>query len=280
MLIFKKIEQIQLYLNKERLSRKRIGFVPTMGALHEGHLSLVKASQKDNQLTVCSIFVNPTQFNNAADLQKYPRTTEQDIELLTGVCCDILFMPEVGEIYPEGQKLTEQYDLGYVEMVLEGAFRPGHFQGVAQVVEKLLDIVQPDQLYLGQKDYQQCAVLKKLIEIKNLPVHLNIVPTMREADGLAMSSRNRRLTEPQRNLAGIIYQCLVSIQAKKGVQSFSIVKKECMDILEKKGFKPEYIELANANTLELLPDYADDIPMVALIAAFMGDIRLIDNLVL
>lgn len=280
MLIFKKIEQIQLYLNKERLSGKRVGFVPTMGALHEGHLSLIKASQKENQLTVCSIFVNPTQFNNAADLQKYPRTTEQDIELLTATCCDILFMPEVTEMYPDGQQLTVQYDLGYVETVLEGAYRPGHFQGVAQVVEKLLDIVLPDQLYLGQKDYQQCAVLKRLIEIKHLPVHLNIVPTMREPDGLAMSSRNRRLTEPQRNLAGVIYQCLVSIQAKQGVQSFSIVKKECIDILEKKGFKPEYIELANADSLEILTDYADGEPMVALIAAFIGEIRLIDNLVL
>jgi pantoate--beta-alanine ligase len=280
MLIFKKIEQIQLYLNKERLSGKQIGFVPTMGALHKGHISLVKAAQKENGVTVCSIFVNPTQFNNAADLQKYPRTIEQDIEMLTGASCDVLFLPEVSEIYPEGQQMNKQYDLGYVETVLDGAYRPGHFQGVAQVVERLLHIVTPHQLYLGQKDYQQCAVIEKLIELKQLPVKLHIVPTMREADGLAMSSRNRRLTEPQRNLAGLLYQCLVSIQAKQGIQGFHIVKKECLDILTQKGFKPDYIELADAVTLEILNDYDSDRKMVALIAAFIGDVRLIDNLVL
>lgn len=280
MLIFKKIEQIQLYLNKERLSGKQIGFVPTMGALHEGHISLIKAAQKENEVTVCSIFVNPTQFNNATDLQKYPRTIEQDIEMLTGSCCDILFLPEVSEMYPDGQQMSKQYDLGYVETILEGAYRPGHFQGVAQVVERLLDIITPHQLYLGQKDYQQCAVIEKLIEIKQLPVKLHIVLTMREADGLAMSSRNRRLTEPQRNLAGLLYQCLVSIQAKQGIQQFSIVKKECFDILEKKGFKPDYIELADAVTLEILNDYEPDRKMVALIAAFIGEVRLIDNLIL
>jgi pantoate--beta-alanine ligase len=280
MLIFKRIEQIQLYLNKERLSDKRIGFVPTMGALHEGHISLIKSAQKENEVTVCSIFVNPTQFNNATDLQKYPRTIELDIEMLTDAGCNVLFLPEVSEIYPDGQQMNQQYDLGYVETILEGAYRPGHFQGVAQVVERLLDIVKPQELYLGQKDYQQCAVIEKLIETKQLPVRLHIVPTMREADGLAMSSRNRRLTEPQRNLAGLLYQCLVSIQAKQGIQQFSIVKKECLDILEKKGFKPDYIEIADAVTLEILNDYEPDRKMVALVAAFIGEIRLIDNLVL
>ena len=144
---------MQLYLNKERLSGKHIGFVPTMGALHQGHLSLIKASQKDNKVTVCSIFVNPTQFNNAADLQKYPRTIEQDIEQLTDTRCDVLFLPEVSEMYPNGQQLENQYELGYIETILDGAYRPGHFQGVAQVVEKLLQMVTPDQMYLGQKDY-------------------------------------------------------------------------------------------------------------------------------
>lgn len=271
---------MQLYLNKERLSGKQIGFAPTMGALHQGHLSLVKASQKENQLTVCSIFVNPTQFNNVTDLQKYPRTTEQDIEMLTDSCCDVLFMPEVSEIYPQGQEIRDVYALGYAETVLEGVYRPGHFQGVAQVVERLLKIVAPANLYLGQKDYQQCAVIHKLIEIRNLPVTLHVVPTMREADGLAMSSRNRRLTEPQRNLAGLLYQCLVSIQAKSGIQAFDIVKKECFDILEKKGFKPDYIELADADTLEILTDYAPGRKTAALLAAFIGDVRLIDNLIL
>ena len=200
--------------------------------------------------------------------------------MLTEAECDVLFLPEVAEVYPDGQQLKEHYDLGYIETVLDGAYRPGHFQGVAQVVERLLRLTEPDSLYLGQKDYQQCMVLKRLIELKNLPVELRIVPTSREADGLAMSSRNRRLTEPQRALAGLIYQCLVSIQVKKNIQPYHIVEKECRDILEKKGFKTDYIQLADADTLELLSDYSPDRKMVTLIAAFIGDVRLIDNLVL
>lgn len=280
MYIFHKSSDLKDYLGKQKAAGIKSGFVPTMGALHSGHISLVSQSKAENGLTVCSIFVNPTQFNDAGDLAKYPRTTEEDIALLTAADCDVLFLPEVDEVYPEGQQLKEHYDLGYIETVLDGAYRPGHFQGVAQVVEQLLRLTAPDRLYLGQKDYQQCMVLKRLIEIKKLPVELRIVPTSREADGLAMSSRNRRLTEPQRALAGLIYQCLISIQVKKNMQTFAIVEKECRDILEKKGFKPDYIQLADANTLELLTDYSPDREMVALIAAFIGDVRLIDNLVL
>lgn len=280
MLIFKSIDQIQPFLKTASLENKQVGFVPTMGALHEGHISLIKASQKENQLTVCSIFVNPTQFNNATDLEKYPRTTEKDIEILNDNCCDILFLPEVQEIYPDGQTLDKKYDLGFIETVLEGTSRPGHFQGVAQVMERLLDIVKPDNLYLGQKDFQQVAVLHRLLELMNAKTRLVTVSTMREQDGLAMSSRNKRLTEPQRNIAGLIYQCLVSIQTKNGLQSFAIIKKECEDILTKKGFKVDYVTLADAATLNVLNEYNSDKQMVALIAAFIGDVRLIDNLVL
>lgn len=280
MYIFQKSEALKAYLGRQKETGGSIGFVPTMGALHQGHLSLVGQSRAENGTTVCSIFVNPTQFNDPADLAKYPRTTEADIALLTEAGCDALFLPEVAEVYPEGQQLKERYDLGYVETVLEGAFRPGHFQGVAQVVERLLHLTQPDHLYLGQKDYQQCMVLKRLIELKNLPVQLRIVPTSREADGLAMSSRNRRLTEPQRALAGLLYQCLVSIQVKKNMQPFAVVQKECREILEKKGFRPDYIQLADAGTLALMDDYEAGRETVALIAAFVGDVRLIDNLVL
>lgn len=280
MYIFHKSSDLKDYLGKQKAAGRKSGFVPTMGALHSGHISLVQQSKAENGLTVCSIFVNPTQFNDVQDLAKYPRTTEEDIALLTAADCDVLFLPEVDEVYPEGQQLKEHYDLGYVETVLDGAYRPGHFQGVAQVVERLLRLTAPDRLYLGQKDYQQCMVLKRLIEIKSLPVELCIVPTSREADGLAMSSRNRRLTEPQRALAGLIYQCLISIQVKKNMQPYAIVEKECRDILEKKGFKPDYIQLADADTLELLTDYSPDRNMVALIAAFIGEVRLIDNLVL
>lgn len=278
MLIFKKIEPLKSYLAEERAAGKPIGFAPTMGALHQGHLSLIGAAKEDRHLAVCSIFVNPTQFNNPSDLEKYPRTIEEDIKMLTEAGCDVLFLPEEQEVYPDGKKIREPYDLGYLETVLEGAYRPGHFQGVAQVVERLLQITQPDKLYLGQKDFQQCAVLNRLVDSKKMNVTIEIVPTMREADGLAMSSRNRRLTEPQRNIAGLIYQCLVSIQAKKNMQPFPIVKKECRDIMEGKGFKPDYIELADADTLEILSDYDQSRKMVALIAAYLGEVRLIDNM--
>jgi len=280
MFIFKTVKDIAAYLDAQRAQGKIIAFVPTMGALHKGHLSLLKAAQQVPALTVCSIFVNPTQFNNAVDLEKYPRTTEQDIALLTEAACDVLFLPDVTEVYPDGRDIKEPYDLGYLESVLEGAYRPGHFQGVAQVVERLLRIVKPHKLYLGQKDFQQVAVLRRLIDIRHLDVTLESVPTTREPDGLAMSSRNRRLTETQRSLAGLIYQCLVSIQSKKGIQSFSVVQKECRELLIHKGFRPDYIELADAATLELLPDYDPSRKMVALIAAYIGEIRLIDNLVL
>lgn len=280
MLIFKSIDQIQAYIKPLSLEGKKVGFVPTMGALHDGHISLLKASQKENQLTVCSIFVNPTQFNNASDLEKYPRTTEKDIEILHDNCCDVLFMPDVLEMYPHGQMLESKYDLGFVETVLEGTSRPGHFQGVAQVVDKLLDIVMPDNLYLGQKDYQQIAVIHRLLDIKKSAIRLVAVPTMREQDGLAMSSRNKRLTEPQRNIAGVIYQCLISIQSKQGLQPFQVIKKECEELLIRKGFRPDYIVLADAKSLEILDDYSTDKQMIVLIAAFIGDVRLIDNLLL
>lgn len=280
MIIFKHPGDLSDYLGERRREGKSVGFVPTMGALHQGHISLMEAAAARNQVTVCSIFVNPTQFNNASDLEQYPRSTADDIAMLTEAGCQVLFLPDVAAVYPAGPQLAEPYDLGYLETVLEGAYRPGHFQGVAQVVERLLHIVRPHDLYLGQKDYQQCAVLRRLIVLKTMDVQLHIVPTMREADGLAMSSRNRRLTVPQRNLAGLIYQCLVSVQARQGLQSFPVVQKECTDILEKKGFRPEYIALADADTLELLADYEPGRKMVVLLAAYLGDVRLIDNLVL
>ncbi|WP_118972586.1 pantoate--beta-alanine ligase [Taibaiella koreensis] len=280
MFIFKTVKDITAHLEAQRAQGRLIAFVPTMGALHKGHLSLLQAAQQLPALTVCSIFVNPTQFNNATDLEKYPRTTEQDIALLTGAGCDVLFLPTEQEVYPDGKAVKEPYDLGYLETVLEGAYRPGHFQGVAQVVERLLQIVKPHKLYLGQKDFQQVAVLRRMIDTRQLAVQLESVPTTREPDGLAMSSRNRRLTESQRSVAGLIYQCLVSIQSKKGMQPFAVIQKECRELLIHKGFRPDYIELAVADTLELLPDYDPSRKMVALIAAYIGEIRLIDNLVL
>lgn len=281
MIIFKHVKDIFAYLSKMAENAIPIGFVPTMGALHQGHVSLVQRSKEEKMLTVCSIFLNPTQFNNKSDYELYPVSTDADVEMLALAGCDVLFLPSVDEIYPDGTAKMPSYDFGYLDTILEGANRPGHFRGVGQVVGRLLDVAQPSVLYLGQKDYQQCLVIRQLAELKLLPwLKIEICPTLREADGLAMSSRNRRLTPGQRIVAATIYQCLVSIESKQLAASFKIVQKECEDILRDKGFVPEYVALADARDLRLLDEYTPGTPMVALIAARIGEIRLIDNLIL
>jgi pantoate--beta-alanine ligase len=282
MVIFKKVADLQHYLSTKMSSSQPIGFVPTMGALHGGHISIINKAKANGNLVVCSIFVNPTQFNEKSDYDKYPITIDADMELLLKADCDVLFMPSVQEVYPDGTENTKTYDFGYLDTIMEGAKRPGHFKGVGQVVSRLLEIVQPQYLYLGQKDYQQCMVIRKLLDLMHFDkeVKLIICPTVREADGLAMSSRNRRLTEPQRLLAGTIYQCLISIQTKQKSAPFKTVQKECNDLLNEKGFIPEYVSLADARDLTLINDFDNDRPMVALIAAKIGDVRLIDNLLL
>lgn len=295
MVIFKYIEDVKYYLENKREEGFSIAFIPTMGALHYGHISLINEAKQANvthhnsaaslpakKLTVASIFVNPTQFNDKEDFEKYPVSGENDIQMLAEAGCDVLFMPQVAEMYPGGPEKMPSFDFGYLETILEGAQRPGHFKGVGQVVARLLDIIQPNELYLGQKDYQQCMVLKDLIRQlgKENTLSLHISPTQREPDGLAMSSRNRRLTEPQRAIAALIYQCLVSIQAKQATDPFALVQKECEDLLKEKGFSPEYISLADANNLELLTDFDSNRKMIALIAAKLGNVRLIDNMVL
>jgi len=278
MVILKRAKDLEEFIYIKRSEGAEIGFVPTMGALHAGHISLVQRCRADGLLSVCSIFINPTQFNDKNDLAKYPVTTEDDIELLIRAGCDVLFLPDVDDVYPGGEAAAATYDFGYLETVLEGATRPGHFRGVGQVVARLLAIVRPDRLYLGRKDYQQCLVIRKLVALMGLDnISVVMCPTRREEDGLAMSSRNRRLTESQRSVAGIIYQCLVSIQSKLGSGSFAIVKKECDDLLRAKGFVPEYVALARAEDLVLLDEYDASVPMIALIAARIGDVRLIDN---
>lgn len=282
MIIFKKQSDLTGYLDEQKAAGRPVGFIPTMGALHDGHISLIRKGKADGGVVVCSIFVNPTQFNDKKDFEKYPISIEQDIALLTENGCDILFLPPVEEVYPGGTEAAKTYDFGYLDTILEGAHRPGHFKGVGQVVARLLEIVQPTHLYMGQKDYQQCQVIKRLITLMGLNdrIQMIICPTTREADGLAMSSRNRRLTEPQRALAGIIYQCLVSIESKQQNTDFSIVQKECLDLLADKGFKPDYVQLAHADDLTLIDNYEPGMPMVALIAARLGDVRLIDNLLI
>ena len=282
MIIFKTARDLQHQLGKYRQTGQAIGFTPTMGALHEGHLSLLSTSKSQNDLTVCSIFVNPAQFNDPRDFKKYPSTLEQDIYKLETVGCDILFLPPVEEIYPDGVADRKRYDLGYLDTLLEGEFRPGHFQGVCMAVEKLLDIVLPDNLYLGQKDFQQCMVIKRLIELMGIEnqVHTNICPILREEDGLAMSSRNMRLSREQRAKAVALYETLTFLKQNLNKGSLSDLKKEATTLLQNKNFKPDYVEIADAKTLKPINEWDSRINIVGLVAAYIGNVRLIDNMML
>ncbi|WP_462219004.1 pantoate--beta-alanine ligase [Ferruginibacter sp.] len=280
MIVFKKIKELSSFIEEEKKKGKSIGFAPTMGALHDGHISLIINSSTSNRLTVSSIFVNPTQFNNANDFDKYPITIEKDIDLLEKNGCDILFMPTVKEMYPNGFVNPLHYNLGYLETVLEGKYRPGHFQGVCQVVHHLLSIVQPHNLYIGQKDYQQCMVIKKLIETTHLNINVIIGSTVREPDGLAMSSRNMRLNNEERKKAVKISEVLFFI--KKEIKSGYIedLKERAVNYLSAEGIKVDYIAIATADTLEVLENWDGKCPIVALAAVYLNEVRLIDNMLL
>ncbi len=280
MILFKKAVDISKYLIQQKNEGRSVGFVPTMGALHPGHLSLIKNSQSDNSITVCSIFVNPAQFNDKKDFDNYPSTIEQDIDMLEEADCDVLFYPDVSEIYPVGTDTEKIYDLGYLENVLEGKYRPGHFQGVCMVVHKLLTIIPCNTIYIGQKDYQQCMVIKKLIEIENIPTSIIICPTLREADGLAMSSRNVRLSLIEREKATLISETLLFLKNNLKPGNLNELIRTATENLNTASFKVDYIEIANANNLELIKHWDGKTKTVALAAAFLGDIRLIDNMLL
>lgn len=259
--------------------QKNVGFVPTMGALHQGHISLINHSKQTCEVTVCSIFVNPTQFNDPKDFEKYPVTIEQDVLLLTNAGCDILFLPSVTEMYPQGMTQLEHYDLGSLETVLEGAFRPGHFQGVCQVVNRLLDAVQPTHLFMGQKDYQQCMVIQRLLSLTGKNIQLVLGETLRETSGLAMSSRNTRLTALGRQHATAIYQSLIYIQQHLQHSTLEQLKKQAIQNLVNAGFhKIDYVEICEPATLRPLLQYQLGHKAVALVAAFLEDVRLIDNM--
>lgn len=281
MIIFKTILALRSYLHLLNSHKKKIGFVPTMGALHAGHLSLIHQAQMACDVTVVSIFVNPTQFNDPADFEKYPVTIENDCLQLEQQHTDILFLPGVKEMYPEGVIKHQQFDLGILETVWEGRYRPGHFQGVCQVVKRLLEILQPHELFLGQKDYQQCKVIQRLIELTDIKTQLNIIPTLRETNGLAMSSRNVRLTGDQRKLAAAIYQQLIWIKVNLAAQSFEKLVQQATNALLKAGFsKVDYVAIANTKTLQSASAISGNQKLIGLIAAFMGEVRLIDNLLL
>jgi pantoate--beta-alanine ligase len=282
MITFKKTKDLQDYLDQCRQKNDGIGFVPTMGALHDGHLSLVKTSLNENKVSVCSIFVNPAQFNDPTDFEKYPSTITDDIIKLETTGCDILFLPAVEEVYPDSFKLKKEYDLGYLDTILEGEFRPGHFQGVCMAVEKLLMIVEPDKLYLGQKDYQQCMIITKLIQLMGLDekVAVRICPILREKDGLAMSSRNMRLSKEQRAKATGLYETLIDLKQNICNGSLRDLKKEATDRLQKKGFKTDYVEIANAKTLKPINEWDARTNILGLVAAYIDEVRLIDNMML
>ncbi|MCC7246712.1 MAG: pantoate--beta-alanine ligase [Saprospiraceae bacterium] len=279
MKIFRKVKDLQTCLEQEREAGRHIGFAPTMGALHDGHLELIRMAKRDETFTVASIFVNPTQFNDPKDLEKYPRMPEKDAELLLSVHCDALFMPTVDEVYPPGKDLTLHLDFGALATVMEGEFRPGHFQGMATVVNRLLDIVKPDKLYMGQKDYQQLCIVRNMIGQLQLPVELVMCPTVREADGLAMSSRNLRLTPDMRAAAPIIYASLQALKTEFKKEPAAVVIQKATDRIAGAGLRPEYVEVVNGITLQSVQNWHDAELIVACVAAFAGEIRLIDNLV-
>lgn len=257
---------------------KKIGFVPTMGALHEGHLSLVKASKKNSDITVVSIFVNPTQFNDPEDLKRYPRNLEQDIRLLETVDCDLVFAPSVEEIYPEPD--TRKFDFGYLESVMEGAKRPGHFNGVGQVVSRLFDIVSPDKAFFGMKDFQQVAIIKYMVKQLKYDIEIIPCPIVREESGLAKSSRNTLLDEEHKKNAPHIYATLKKARTLVPEMEVKEMKKWIADEINRNPFlETEYVEIVDDTTLKVTESWAEPGTKVACVAVYAGKIRLIDNIV-
>ncbi len=254
--------------------------MPTMGALHDGHLAIVRKSKAENDLTVASIFINPTQFNNKEDYDKYPVTTGTDIEKLYSEKCDVLFLPSAGEIYPQGEASQLHFDIGYLDTLMEGAHRPGHFNGVAQVVKLLLDIVTPTTLYLGQKDYQQYKVIEKMMAALRVPTELRMCATVRESDGLAMSSRNVRLDAVSRTKATEIYRALRFAADAIGSEEISNIKSKAVEMIEDAtGSTPEYFEIVDAENLLPVLNISSEKSVVICTAVWIGGVRLIDNMV-
>jgi pantoate--beta-alanine ligase len=280
MFILKKTADLKALLKKKNSKHKNIGFVPTMGALHEGHLSLIRMSKASNSLSICSIFVNPTQFNQTTDLDKYPRTTSTDIALLTKVGCDVLFLPDVAEIYPPELETKVDIPLNGLERLMEGQFRPGHFAGVIQVVKRLLDITEADNLYMGQKDFQQYSIIQHMVKTLELPVNVVMAPTIREENGLAKSSRNERLTKEQKEQASVINQSLMEAKEQLSTTSIDDITKKALSRMSIPGFKPEYFDIVDGQTLQPVKSINDASMIVACTAVWAGDVRLIDNIIL
>ncbi len=281
MYLFQTAKELQNHLQNLRNQGLTIGFVPTMGALHAGHLSLIEEAKKMTNCSVCSIFVNPTQFNDPKDLEKYPRMPDKDAQVLESVGNDVLFMPLVEEVYPLDLNTKLDLDFGPMATVMEGAFRPGHFQGMAQVVKRLLDLVSPQALFMGQKDFQQFTIVKSMIQQLGIPTRLVMGATVREPDGLAMSSRNVRLTLEDRQKAPVIFETLNWAKSMLGNMPTPAIQELALQKLQEPGFRAEYFDIVDGDTLmpiEAVPK--KHVQIVACTALWAGNVRLIDNLIL
>jgi pantoate--beta-alanine ligase len=278
MIIFKKKEELKIYLQNQKDYKRTIGFVPTMGALHKGHLSLIHQAKKNNDVVIVSIFVNPTQFDNQEDLIKYPKTLENDSKLLESVDCDVLFYPSVEEIYNENV-VSDSFDFDGLEHQMEGKFREGHFNGVGTIVKTLFNIVTPNRAYFGQKDFQQLQIIKKMVKKHRIDVKIKGCAIFREDDGLAMSSRNIRLTKEQREAAPFIYKTLKRARIKFGTEN-AITVTEWVENQFKNHplFKLEYFTIAEEKTLKTIKNKESGKKYRAFIAIFAEEIRLIDNI--
>lgn len=279
MIIATNVSEIQELLDHHKKAGRSIGFVPTMGALHEGHMALVTAAKDNCDIALVSIFVNPTQFNESSDLEKYPRTLEQDMSLLDENGCDVLFFPKVHEMYPDGLDTKVKIDFQGIDKAMEGEFRPGHFAGVAEVIHRFLDILRPDQIFMGQKDYQQVRVVKLVTDQLNHSTEVVMVPTVRHEDGLAQSSRNLRLDPQIRKKANVLFRTMSWAQEQVGHRSVQEVKEVAMTNLAIPDFKPEYFEIIDGHTLKPIDNWESDF-IVVCTAVWAGDIRLIDNMIL
>lgn len=275
MIVIEKIADLQAYIKEK--AAKSVGFVPTMGALHDGHISLITRCVAENDLCVASVFVNPTQFNDKADLERYPRTPEADCAMLEAAGCDVVFMPSVQEMYPEED--TRQFNFGSLETVMEGKYRPGHFNGVAQIVSKLFDAVQPHKAYFGEKDFQQVAIIRAMVEQLQYPIEIIACPIIREESGLARSSRNTLLTDEQRKKAALIAKVLAKsttfVHSKSVSATIAWVEEQFKDDAE---FRMDYYEIVDGNTLQSIQNWEDSAFIVGCIAVYCGKIRLIDNI--
>lgn len=274
MLVVKTVEELKDVVFRIKSNGKSVGLVPTMGALHDGHLSLMKRAKKENEVVVCSIFVNPVQFNNPVDLEKYPRDVEGDLKLIQSYV-DVVFTPTAEEVFPEPPK--EHYDFGKLEQVMEGAFRPGHFNGVGIIVKRLLDWTNPDKAYFGEKDFQQLVIIKHLVKQYQLKTQIVPCPIVREASGLAMSSRNQRLSVEDRMKAANIYRILTESLALKESPIQDIKDFVVNEINKIDGFKLDYFEIVDDTSLQPV-DFADlSNGIIGCIAVYVGEVRLIDN---